>query len=133
MKLRLLSALALSAALLFTGCATNEAAAPVAKKEMTAPSAGVAKLIKKFNLEVVDYNYAKAAIGNGTRKGAKALLIDARPEKMYAKSTIPSSLNIPDTKFDKFVGQLDTVAKDTEIGVLWCGGRGEKSAKVAGM
>jgi len=133
MKLRLLSALALSSVLLFTGCTTNEAAAPAAKKEMGVPTTGVAKLIKKFNLEVVDYNYAKAAIGNGTRKGAKALLIDARPEKMYAKSTIPSSLNIPDTAFDKFVGQLDTVAKDKEI-LVYCGGWAcGKSPKVAGM
>lgn len=133
MRLKLLSALALSSALLFTGCATNEAAAPAAKKELKAPTAKVAGLIKKFNLEVVDYKYTKAAIGNGTRKGAKALLIDARPAKMYAKSTIPSSLNIPDTQFDKFVGQLDTVKKDKEI-LVYCGGwHCGKSPKVAGM
>jgi rhodanese-related sulfurtransferase len=132
MNLKLLGALALSVGLLFTGCADTQPAAPV-KKEMSAPTAGVAKLIKKFNLEVVDYDYAKKAIGNGTRKGAKALLIDARPEKMYAKSTIPSSLNIPDTAFDKFVGQLDKVAKDKEI-LVYCGGWAcGKSPKVAGM
>ena len=133
MRLKLLSALALSTALLFTGCATNEAAAPAAKKELKAPTAKVAGLIKKFNLEVVDYAHTKKAIGNGTRKGAKALLIDARPAKMYAKSTIPSSLNIPDTQFDKYVGQLDTVKKDKEI-LVYCGGwHCGKSPKVAGM
>ncbi|RLA76247.1 MAG: sulfurtransferase [Epsilonproteobacteria bacterium] len=133
MKLRLLSALALSSVLLFTGCTTNEAAAPAVKKEMKAPSAKVAGLIKKFNLEIVDYKYTKAAIGNGTRKGAKVLLIDARPAKMYTKSTIPSSLNIPDTAFDKFVGQLDAVKKDKEI-LVYCGGwKCGKSPKVAGM
>lgn len=133
MRLKLLSALALSTALLFTGCATNEAAAPAAKKELKAPTKKVAGLIKKFNLKVVDYAYTKKAIGNGTRKGAKALLIDARPAKMYAKSTIPSSLNIPDTQFDKFVGQLDAVKKDKEI-LVYCGGwHCGKSPKVAGM
>lgn len=131
MKSRLLSALALSVALLFTGCAMNEAA--VAKKELHQPSPKVAGLIKKFNLQIVDYTYAKQAIGNGTRKGAKALLVDARPAKMYAKSTIPSSINIPDTAFEKYVGQLDKVAKDKEI-VVFCGGwKCGKSPKVAGM
>ena len=133
MKFKLLGALAVSAALLFTGCATNEVVVPTAKKQLTAPTAKVAKLIKKFNLEIVDYEYIKKAIGNGTRKGAKALLIDARPAKMYVKSTIPSSLNIPDTQFDKFVGQLDTVKRDKEI-LVYCGGwHCGKSPKVAGM
>jgi len=133
MKSKLLGAIAISAALLFTGCATNEAPAPAAKKVLTAPSAKVAKLIKKFDLKIVDYDYAKAKVAKGTRKGAKALFIDARPEKMYAKSTIPSSLNIPDTAFDKFVGQLDAIAKDKEI-LVFCGGwKCGKSPKVAGM
>ena len=133
MKLKLLSAIALSTALLFTGCATNESAAPAAKKELHKPTAKVAGLIKKYNLEIVDYDYTLKAIGNGTRKGAKALLIDARPAKMYIKSTIPSSLNIPDTAFDKYVGQLDAVKKDKEI-LVYCGGwHCGKSPKVAGM
>jgi len=107
MRLKLLSALALSAALLFTGCATNEGAAPAAKKELHAPTAKVAGLIKKFNLEIVDYDYTKKAIGNGTRKGARALLIDARP--------------------------ADNVKKDKEI-IVYCGGwHCGKSPKVAGM
>jgi len=133
MKLKLLSALALSSALLFTGCTTNEAAVPAAKKVLTEPTAKVAALIKKYNLEVVDFAYAKKAIGDGTRKGAKGLLIDARPPKMYVKSTIPTSINIPDTQFDKFIGQLDNVAKDKLI-LTYCGGwHCAKSPKVAGM
>ncbi len=133
MRVKLLSAIALSTALLFTGCATNEGAAPAVKKELHKPTAKVAGLIKKYNLKIVDYNYALKAIGNGTRKGAKALLIDARPAKMYVKSTIPSSLNIPDTAFDKYVGQLDAVKKDKEI-LVYCGGwHCGKSPKVAGM
>jgi rhodanese-related sulfurtransferase len=80
----------------------------------------------------VDYAYVKTAIGNGTRDGAKALLIDARPNPKYLASTIPSSLNIPDTQIDKFIGQLDKVAKDKEI-IVFCGGWDcEKSPIVAG-
>lgn len=133
MKFKLLSALALSLALLFTGCATSEVAAPTVKKELAKPTAKVAALIKKYNLEVVDFDYVKKAIGDGTKKGAKALLIDARPSKMYVKSTIPTSINIPDTQFDKFKGQLDNVAKDKEI-LVYCGGwHCGKSPKVAAL
>jgi len=136
MRLKLLGAAVIAAAVMFSGCANTapEAAAPkAAEGSATTATPAVAALIKKFNLEVVDYDYTKAAIGNGTRTGAKALLIDARPEKMYMKSTIPSSLNIPDTAFDKFVGQLDKVAKDKEI-IVYCGGWAcGKSPKVAGM
>ena len=134
MRGKLLSVISLSAILLLTGCTTKDVVAPEkAKSEIHAPTAKVASLIKKFDLKIVDYAYTKQAIGNGTRKGAKALLIDARPAKMYAKSTIPSSLNIPDTQFDKYVGQLDNVAKDKEI-IVYCGGwHCGKSPKVAGM
>ncbi|WP_024954433.1 rhodanese-like domain-containing protein [Sulfurospirillum arcachonense] len=132
MRYKLLGALAVSAALLFTGCVETKPTTP-AQKSMSKPSAKVAGLIKKFNLKVVNYEYTKKAIGNGTRKGAKALLIDARPAKKYASSTIPSSINIPDTAFDKYVGQLDKVAKDKEI-IVYCGGWNcGKSPKVAGM
>jgi rhodanese-related sulfurtransferase len=135
MRLKLLGAAAIAAAVMFSGCASSapEAAPQAVEGSAMEATPAVAGLIKKFNLEVVDYEYTKAAIGNGTRTGAKALLIDARPEKMYMKSTIPSSLNIPDTAFDKFVGQLDNVAKDKEI-LVYCGGWAcGKSPKVAGM
>lgn len=123
----------LVAALLLVGCAGNNEAAKPAAMEMGKPAPKVQMLIDKFKLEVVDFEYAKKAIGNGTRKGAKSLLIDARPAKMYAGKTIPSSLNIPDTEFDKYVGQLDKVAKDKEI-LVYCGGwECGKSPKVAGM
>jgi len=59
-------------------------------------------------------------------------LIDARPNPKYLASTIPSSLNIPDTQIDKYIGQLDKVAKDKEI-IVFCGGWDcEKSPIVAG-
>ncbi|WP_458701213.1 rhodanese-like domain-containing protein [Sulfurospirillum sp. 1307] len=133
MKKKIFGALVVSAMLLMSGCSTSYSTAPVQKKELHKPTAKVAKLIKKYNLEIVDFDYTKKAIGNGTRKGAKALLIDARPSKMYLKSTIPSSINIPDTEFDKYFGQLKDVKKDREI-LVFCGGwHCGKSPKVAGM
>ena len=99
---------------------------------LTEPSAKVQQLIDKFQLEVVDYAYTKKAIGNGTRTGAKSLLIDARPNAKYLKGTIPSSLNIPDNKIPEYIGQLAEVPKDREI-LVFCGGWGcDKSPKVAG-
>jgi len=68
-----------------------------------------------------DFEYVKKAVGNGTRSGARALFVDARPNKKYIQATIPSSINIPDTRIDQYVGQLDSVAKDREIIVI-CGG-----------
>ncbi|MBL0686896.1 MAG: rhodanese-like domain-containing protein [Sulfurospirillum sp.] len=131
MKLKLLAIMAIGFALLFTGCATKEVGVTAIEKGL--PSKKVEELIKKFDLEVVDYKYAKEAIGNGTRVGAKALLVDSRPVKMYTKSTIPSSLNIPDTHFDEFIGQLDSVKKSREI-LVYCGGWScAKSPKVAGL
>lgn len=129
MRLKVLGAAVIAAALMFTGCA-EQPKAPSGK-----PTAKVAKLIKKFKLQdsIVGFDYTKKAIADGTRKGAKAILVDARPAKMYVKSTIPSSINIPDTQFDKFVGQLDKVAKNKEI-IVYCGGwHCGKSPKVAGM
>ena len=135
MTFKLLKVVALSSVLVLAGCAVNNKAStePAKQSELTQPTEKVAGLIKKFDLVIVDYDYTKLAIGNGTRKGAKALLIDARPEKMYLKSTIPSSLNIPDTAFDDYIDQLDDVEKGKEI-LVYCGGwHCGKSPKVAGM
>lgn len=132
MKLRLLGTALLLTGLLLGGCATpgDQTAAPAAATA-SAPTAHVKSLIDKHQLQVVDYDYAKAAIGNGTRGGAKAILVDARPNPKYLSGTIPSSLNIPDTQIDKYVGQLDKVAKDKEI-LVFCGGwECEKSPIVA--
>lgn len=132
MKLRLLGTALLLTGLLLGGCATpgDQTAAPAAATA-SAPTAHVKSLIDKHQLQVVDYDYAKAAIGNGTRGGAKAILVDARPNPKYLSGTIPSSLNIPDTQIDKYIGQLDKVAKDKEI-LVFCGGwECEKSPIVA--
>lgn len=116
------------------GLMLNVSATELKKGEvLTAPSPKVQKLIKKFNLEVIGFKYTKKMIGKGTRKGAKALLIDARPHAKYLKGTIPSSLNIPDTKFDMYYGQIAKMDKNKEV-IVFCGGwKCGKSPKVAGM
>ena len=122
MRLKILAMAIMFTALLMGGCA---------KVDHT-PSAKVQVLVDKYNLEIVDYDYAKAAVGNATRNGAKALFIDARPHSMYVKSTIPTSISIPDTDIEQYTGQLDKVAKNKEI-IVFCGGWGcAKSPKVAG-
>jgi len=113
--------------LLSTGAFANDPGS------LTKPSPKVQSMIDKFNLKVVDYNYAKRKVAKGTRNGAKALLIDARPNKKYMTGTIPSSINIPDTEYKKYIGQLKGVAKNKEI-LVYCGGwKCGKSPKVANM
>ncbi len=125
MKLILKSLLV--AGLLTTGVLANDPG------NLTKPSAKVQSMIDKFGLKMVDYNYTKARLGKGTRKTAKAILIDARPAKKYMAGTIPSSINIPDTAYDKYIGQLKDVAKNKEI-LVYCGGwKCGKSPKVANM
>jgi hydroxyacylglutathione hydrolase len=135
MKLHHLGMSLLLAGLLFGGCATTgeQAAAPsAASATLTAPTAHVKSLIDKHQLQVVDYAYAKEAIGNGTRSGARAVFIDARPNAKYLSGTIPSSLNIPDTQIGQYIGQLDKTPKDKEV-IVFCGGwECEKSPIVAG-
>jgi rhodanese-related sulfurtransferase len=135
MRLRLLAISLLATGLLIGGCAKNNepvAANAPAAAALSAPTPHVKGLMDKFQLQNVDYAYVKQAIGNGTRGGAKALLIDARPNPKYLSGTIPSSISIPDTQIDKFIGQLDKVAKDKEI-IVFCGGwECEKSPIVAG-
>lgn len=93
----------------------------------------VQEQINKYNLEVVDFEYTKNAIGKGTKKSAKAILVDARPNLKYKKSTIPSSINIPDTKYDEFVSALKETIKSKEI-IVYCGGwKCGKSPKVASL
>jgi rhodanese-related sulfurtransferase len=132
MRSSFVGALALTATLLFTGCTTTSGTATPAVTQGK-PSQGVQKLINKYNLEVVDYTYTRSKLGNGMRSGAKAIFIDSRPEAKYKARTIPSSINIPDTHFKDFVGQLDKTPKDAEL-LVYCGGwECGKSPKVAGM
>ena len=101
--------------------------------EQMKASAKVQSMITEYNLKVVDYNYAKSKVSKGTRDGSKALFIDARPTKMYKSGTIPSSLNIPDTEYGKYVGQLKDTPKNKEI-IVFCGGwKCTKSPRVANL
>jgi len=100
---------------------------------LTKPSAKVQGMIDKFGLKMVDYNYVKARLGKGTKNTAKVVLVDARPAKKYMGGTIPSSINIPDTDYANFVGQLKDTPKNKEI-LVYCGGwKCGKSPKVANM
>ncbi len=113
--------------LLTTGVFANEA------ENLTKPSPKIQEMIDKYKLEVVDYNYVKARLGKGTKNSAKVILIDARPNQKYLAGTIPSSISIPDTEYDKYVGQLKDVAKNKEL-IVYCGGwKCGKSPKVANM
>lgn len=96
-------------------------------------SSKVKMLIQKHQLEIVDFSYVKQVISKGTKASASAILVDARPEAKYKKSTIPSSINIPDTKYKEMVSQLRDEDKNKEI-IVFCGGWNcGKSPKVASM
>lgn len=126
MKTKLLLAVALVLSLCLNGLAAQNTQA-------AKPSAKVQALVDKYQLEIVDYKYTKKAVAKGTRNGAKALLIDARPNAKYKKGTIPSSINIPDTKFADFYKQIASADKNKEV-IVFCGGwKCGKSPKVAGM
>ena len=78
MRLRLLGISLLAAGMFISGCAKNNepvATTAPAAAVLTAPTPHVKGLMDKFQLQNVDYAYVKQAIGNGTRGGAKALLI----------------------------------------------------------
>jgi len=63
-------------------------------------------------------------------KKMNALVIDTRPAKVYKKSHIPTSINIPDTKFNEFKHILP-MDKNQKI-IAYCGGyKCAKSHKVA--
>ena len=98
--------------LLSTGSLANSS-----ENTLSQPNQKVQSLINKYNLESVTFDYVNKIIAKGTRSSAKAILIDARPEAKYKKGTIPSSMNIPDTKFDEYVSLL----KDTP-NYLWITG-----------
>lgn len=127
MKLRSLVKSLVVASLLATGAFANDPG------NLTKPSPKVQGMIEKFNLEVVDYNYTKTKIGKGTHATAKAVLVDARPNKKFKVGTIPSSINIPDTEYEKYIHQLKDTPKNKEI-LVYCGGWNcGKSPKLANM
>jgi rhodanese-related sulfurtransferase len=93
----------------------------------------IAELIKKHNLEQVEFDYVQKKVGIGFRGGAQAILIDARPALKYEKGTIPSSLNITDSNFENDYNQIINLAKDKELIVFCAGYNCEKSPIVAQM
>ena len=90
-------------------------------ENISVPTEAVLALINKYELEQVDFNYVKKAINQGTRNSVNAILIDARPEIKYQNGTIPSSLNIPDTKFEEYYSVLKDIPMDKEL-IVYCGG-----------
>lgn len=115
------------------GLLTTGSYANTSGNTLSTPSQKVQSLINKYKLTSVDFNYVNTVIAKGTRSTAKAILIDARPEAKYKKSTIPTSINIPDTKFEEYVSLLKDTPKDKEL-IVYCGGyKCAKSPKVAGM
>ena len=93
----------------------------------------IAELIKKHNLQQVDFDYVQKKVGIGFRGDAQAILIDARPALKYEKGTIPSSLNITDGNFEKDYKQIMSLAKDKELIVFCAGYNCVKSPIVAQM
>lgn len=131
MKKILLGFMPLIVAFMLIGCAGDN---PTPQKMATnTPTPKVAKLIKKYNLKMVDKDYVFSKLGKGTRATAKAIFIDSRPVKKYQARTIPSSINIPDTKFEEYYAKFQNTPKDKEL-IVYCGGWAcGKSPKVAGL
>jgi rhodanese-related sulfurtransferase len=94
----------------------------------------VKKLVKKHNLTVVGFETVQQAIGNGTRKHAPSVIIDARPMKKYQMAHIPSALALPDSEIGTLYKEvLGSVDKSREL-IVYCGGfKCAKSPKVAGI
>lgn len=116
------------ASFLLSGCVSS-----TQEQSINKPNINVQNMINKYNLEMVDYDYVKKIIGNGSRNSVSAILIDARPESKYQKSTIPTSINIPDTKFKDYYKEVEGLPRDKEI-IVFCGGYScIKSPKVASL
>ena len=110
----------------FSGCSYTQ-------DKLSNASSKVKSLIQKHDLEVVDYKYVSNVINKGTRKTATAVIVDARPAKMYKAGAIPTSINITGANFEQEYKQLENVDKQKEI-IVYCGGwKCGKSPKVASM
>ncbi|WP_022850282.1 rhodanese-like domain-containing protein [Limisalsivibrio acetivorans] len=116
---RLMVVLVLVASMAVIGCGQKPAAGP----EEGAKGKSVAEQIEEAGFELVDTDEVKKIVGNGVYNKSRGTLIDARPERKYNQSHIPTALLIPDTQFEKYYGTLadHKVAKDDYI-VTYCGG-----------
>lgn len=79
----------------------------------------VLELVQENQLKQVDFNYVKKVIKQGSRTTVDAILIDVRPEIKYQKGTIPTSINIPDTKFEEYFPLLKNIPLDKEL-IVYC-------------
>ena len=80
---------------------------------------------KKGNYSEVEMKIVQSVIKRGD-----GVIIDARPAKVYKRSHIPTSINVPDTKFQDYIATLPA-DKNTKI-ITYCGGyKCAKSHKVA--
>lgn len=104
-----------------------------AKEVISKPTPQIMEMIVKYKLEQVDYDYVKKAVGVGNRGSTEAILIDARPEAKYLRGTIPSSLNITDSKFADNYNKIENLDKSKELIVFCEGYTCEKSPIVAKM
>lgn len=78
--------------------------------------AGLPEWEAKGELVAVSLAYVKKLIDEKTY----FVLIDSRPEKVFRQGTIPGSLSIPDSQFDKLAGRLP-VDKEAKL-IFYCGG-----------
>ncbi len=76
---------------------------------------GMPDWTKKGQAIEIGFETAKKLQADG-----KTLFVDARPERVFAKSTIPGSVNVPDNKFEEFKHLLP--ADKNETFVVYCGG-----------
>lgn len=97
-----------------TGCATQQAAAPVAAASATA----AAPAFEPFH-DIVDMTFVEQHIT--IPMAENVMLIDARPYKpKYIKGHIPMAVSIPDSQFDKMTDKLPA-DKDSLL-IFYCGG-----------
>ena len=105
------------AAFVITGC--GDKAAP----KKAAGEGNVKAKVEAAGFDMVDEAFVKKVVGNGVFSMERGILIDARPGRKFDSGHIPTSISIPDTKFDKFVGQLEEMgAKKDTLLVTYCGG-----------
>lgn len=88
---------------------------------LTEPNKMVSNLLIQYKLENVDFEYVNKAINKGNRNSVKAILIDTRAELKYKRGTIPTSLNIPDSKFEENYSVLNNISKEKEL-IVYCEG-----------
>jgi len=91
----------------------------------------VQALLQQNHLKVVDTPYVQQ---RASLTGEKAtVLIDARPNKKYRAGHLPGALSIPDSKFDDYFGQIQSLDRGREM-ITYCGGwKCIKSPKLAAM